>query len=198
MPASLLPLEEEWLNVDLSAYTPAELTMVSVDSIFAGDKALKDSDKIVWTYNYDDDYTVSSSGDFLDLSYHTYYSSSNMWEMIVGDADQLAAGNKRYFVNVKVKESRSWLTPTVYIQDADGNRTNIRVTRNDYDDYDEEDGRKLYVSVPSEEMGSEQKAYLGLNINSSVFADVNFSYAKVYEGKFTSAAEAASRDGYYR
>ena len=192
MPASLLPLEEEWLNVDLSAYTPAELTMVSVDSIFAGDKALKDSDKIVWTYNYDDDYTVSSSGDFLDLSYHTYYSSSNMWEMIVGDADQLAAGNKRYFVNVKVKESRSWLTPTVYIQDADGKRTNIRVTRNDYDDYDEEDGRKLYVSVPSEEMGSEQKAYLGLNINSSVFADVNFSYAKVYEGKFTSAAEAAS------
>lgn len=112
--------------------------------------------------------------------------------MIVGDADQLAAGNKRYFVNVKVKESRSWLTPTVYIQDADGKRTNIRVTRNDYDDYDEEDGRKLYVSVPSEEMGSEQKAYLGLNINSSVFADVNFSYAKVYEGKFTSAAEAAS------
>ena len=36
-PISLLPLTEKRLTVDLSAYTPAELTMVSLDSVFTGE-----------------------------------------------------------------------------------------------------------------------------------------------------------------
>lgn len=45
---SLLPLRERYLRVDLSAYTPAELTMVSPSEIFTGENQLTDTDKIVW------------------------------------------------------------------------------------------------------------------------------------------------------
>ena len=192
MPTSLLPLEEEWLDVDLSAYTPAELTMVSVDSIFAGDKALKDSDKVVWTKFFDDDYKISTSGDVLDLSYDTYSSSTNTWEMIVGDADQLAAGNKRYFVNIKVKESKSWLTPTVYVQDTAGNRSRIKVSKSEYYDYNKDYDRRWEVNVPSGEVENKENTYLSFSINPSVFGNTLFSHFKVYEGKFTTAAEAMS------
>ena len=45
-PLSLLPLEKRDLTVDLSDYTPVELTMVSVDGIFTGENALQSTDKI--------------------------------------------------------------------------------------------------------------------------------------------------------
>ena len=79
MENSLLPLTERYLNADLTAFTPAELTMVSFHSIFTGDKALTDTDKVVWKQD-GDDYTISQSGDRIDLS-----SSSGTWEMIVGE-----------------------------------------------------------------------------------------------------------------
>lgn len=44
MEMSLLPLTQRNLTVDLTGYTPIELTMVSTDSIFTGADALKDTD----------------------------------------------------------------------------------------------------------------------------------------------------------
>ena len=67
-PMSMLPLTQEFLTVNLEGYTPAELSMVSVDTVFTGDNALEDTEKVVWTYNGKDDYTVSMSGDMLNLS----------------------------------------------------------------------------------------------------------------------------------
>lgn len=64
MEMSLLPLTQRNLTVDLTGYTPIELTMVSTDSIFTGADALKDTDKVVWkSAYYDDDYSISQSGD---------------------------------------------------------------------------------------------------------------------------------------
>lgn len=191
MPLSLLPLDEIWMNVDLSSYTPAELTMVSVDEIFTGSKALNSSDKVVWTYVNDDDYTINAAGDVIDISYRTCYSTSNTWEMIVGDADQLAASNKRYLVNVKMKESEDWLTSEVYKQDASGNRTNVNVVSSEYWDSNQ-NHRSLEIIVPFDELEYEQEAYLNLAINPLVFSSTGFDHFKVYEGNYPTASEAVN------
>lgn len=190
---SLLPLKEKTLSVDLSAYTPVELTAVSVDSIFMGENALTDTDSVMWTYSYGDDFTVSASGDDLDLSYGTTNTSAT-WEMIVGQADQLDADNIRYMVQLTLNGSQNWLTPTVYTQDGTGKRTEISVADSYYSDYysSGENGRRLYIRVPEREMGNASQVYVGLNINKDAFEDTQFDRLKVYEGKFDTTAEAES------
>lgn len=189
---SLLPLEEIYISADLSAYTPIELTMVSIDSIFMGENALADTDSVVWTYSSGNNFKISASGDNLDLSYGTT-STSATWQMIVGQADQLEADNIRYMVNLSLGGSRNWLTPTVYTQDSTGKRTEISVADSYYSDYysSGENGRELYVRVPECEIGNANQAYVGLSINKDVFGSTQLDHLKVYEGKFDTAEEAA-------
>lgn len=188
-PMSLLPLEEVYLNVDLSAYTPAELTMVSVASIFTGSQ-VQATDKVMWTYSGDDDYTISESGDFLDLSRFTYYGGTTTWQMIVGDDDQLAADNIRYLVSVKNSDSENWLTPVVYKQDSAGTRSEITVTESEYRDYSNE--REYSVYVFSDEMGTTRQVYLGLAVNPDIFANTVYDHIKAFEGRYTTPETAAS------
>ena len=194
MPLSLLPLPEKDLKVDLSAYTPAELTMVSVSSIFTGANALKDVDKVVWAYDKsDDDFKVSPSNGIVDLSYQTSGDGSNStrWQMIVGAADQLAADNTRYMMTIQVKGSRQWLTPVVYSQDGAGNRTVNPVGRYYYGDwYTDKTNRELTVNLERDERKEGVQLYAALSVNPSVFASLGYSSMKVYEGRFLSAVEA--------
>lgn len=201
MALSLLPLEEKSLTVDLSAFTPVELTMVSVDSIFAGENAIADAGKVIWTYAYDDDYTISASGDKLNLSYNTCYGGNtgiyydgvyrdaNRWEMIVGEADQLAADNTRYQVYVINQENQEWLIPTAYIQDAGGKRKSINLSNYYYSDYGK-NGYALSMQLAGSEIGPTETAYIGLSVNPNIYE--NFSNFKVYEGQFATAEEAMS------
>lgn len=200
-PMSLLPLERRNLNVDLSAYTPAELTMVSVNEIFAGDE-LADGDKVIWTKRYEDDYTISLPGDKLNLSCNTSFSgssSSNVpWEMIVGDDNQLASDNVRYYVDVKVKSSKDWLIPTVYTQNSEGNRIkreilNDKYSFTNYSDYSK-DERRLHITASdeNEEWDKNDQAYICLEINNDLFSDTKYDHFKVYEGEFNSLSEAQS------
>ncbi len=195
---SLLPLTEKRFTVDLSDYTPVELTMVALDSIFTGDIALTDTDKVMWKYddedNYimsspgaGDNYTISSFGDKIDLSYYTYSGRSNIWQMIVGKADQLESSNIRYIVKVNTTESEEWLTSTVYTQDQDGNRTEVTELKSRY--YDR-NSVQYSVTVQAEELENIGQAYISLDINNSIFPSTNYDYLKVYEGKFESASEA--------
>lgn len=187
---SLLPLTEKYLTVALTGYTPAELTRVSLQSIFTGSQALQNTDKVMWTYyNGKDDFQIASSGDCINLSYNTYSPNDKRYHMIVGDDDQLASGNIRYIVTVKTTESRDWLIPTVCTQDSEGNRVMLTTSESQYSDYGEPTMR---VYVPSEEFGSEREAYVSLAMNPDVFGNVNFHHLKVYEGKFNSVSEAAS------
>lgn len=198
MENSLLPLEWRNLRVDLSGYTPTELTMVSAREIFSGD-TLADTDKIVWKYS-GDDYTISSSGDKLDLSLNTHSPSQgwwggttrayyNNWEMIVGEADQLAAANIRYNVQVQITKSDEWFSSNVYTQDSTGNRKEIFVSESEYRDYDKDD-RNVTVYASSKEMSDETQVYVNLNINPAVFGSTKFDSFKIYEGKFATASEA--------
>ncbi len=194
-PLSLLPLEKRDLTVDLSDYTPVELTMVSVDGIFTGENALQSTDKIAWTKAYEDDFVISFPGDNIDLSYDTCYASSygEEWEMIVGDADQLNGNNIRYRINIKITSSRNWLTVKIGAQDDLGTRTSMELPENDVDYYDYYNGeRELNMWVPSNHLGEDRMAYVGLDINRSVFSHTGYAELKVYEGIFTSASEALS------
>ena len=194
-PLSLLPLEKRDLTVDLSDYTPVELTMVSVDGIFTGENALQSTDKIAWTKAYEDDFVISFPGDNIDLSYDTCYASSygEEWEMIVGDADQLNGNNIRYRINIKITSSRNWLTVKIGAQDDLGTRTSMDLPEDDVDYYDYYNGeRELNMWVPSNHLGEDRMAYVGLDINRSVFSHTGYAELKVYEGIFTSASEALS------
>lgn len=189
-PASLLPLDTKNLTVDLTGYTPLELTMVSVDDLFIGNE-LADGDKVMWSRR--DDYTISMPGDKLDLSYNTYssysYSSGVYWTMIVGEDNQLAANNIRYDVNVKVTPSEDWLIPSIYFQDSEGKRIEKELRRTYYSDYDD---RELEIDVYDEQEDEDEIAYVSLSINDTLFPNVNYDQIKVYLGEFTSVEEALS------
>lgn len=191
-PASLLPLETKDLTVDLTGYTPLELTMVSVNELFMGEE-LTDGDKVIWSRNGQDDYTISMPGDKLDLSYNTCssysYSSGVSWTMIVGEDNQLAANNIRYYVNVKVTPSEDWLIPSIYFQDSEGKRIEKEVRRTYYNDYDD---RELEIDIYDEKEDEDEIAYVSLSINDTLFPDVNYDHIKVYLGEFTSVEEALS------
>lgn len=213
--SSLLPLKEEYLwNIDLSGYTPAELTMISIDKVFTGKVELKDTDKIMWAYSSNgSDYEISSKGSVVDLSRSTsgyyYYDDSedisyknSYWQMIVGDDNQLAAENIRYIVNLQVTNSRNWLTPMVYTQDSGGKRTEIPILDEEDTSYDsvyndssyDEDAdtvnRRMSIYVAKEALEDEEKAYIGLKANTSVFEESKFAGAKFYHGIYKDPKKA--------
>lgn len=183
---SLLPLEYRSLSVDLRGFTPVELTMVSVDSIFTGTNALTDTSSIMWTVNGDDDYTISGSGEQLNLC------RSSSWEMIVGAADQLAADNIRYLISVSKTSVSKWLVPVVYVQAEDGGRTEMTVNRyNYYNSYS--DGKvcgDLDIYLLDKEMEDRREAYVSLDLDTSLFANTNYDHVRIFEGTYETAAEA--------
>lgn len=187
MALSLMPLEERYLTVDLTGYTPIELTMVSANTLL-GDTYANDPKKIVWElYEVDDDYQVSMTSDQLDLSQNTSSSYSTTWEMIVGTDDQLDSSNIRYRVSVEKTSSRDWLIPTVYAQDTMGNRTVISAVNSYYYDYNRE---HRSITINYGDIQNSNQVYVSLRINENIFPSTGFSDFKVFEGSFDNASEA--------
>lgn len=80
-------------TVDLSAYSPLELSRVQLRGLFSG-KTIEEGQKVMWT-SADDEalaYTVSNPDDSVDLSVNTYYGGTNDWRMLIGADDQLKDG----------------------------------------------------------------------------------------------------------
>ena len=183
--ASLLPLEERKLTVDLTRYTPVELTMVSVDSIFTGDEKLGSGDHVMWRPEWQNEYAISSPGDYLDWSDRVIHNGIITWEMIVGDVDQLAADNIRYRVEAEVTDPEQWLLPVIYAQDAQGTRIPFKIV----------EFRGWYynhaIDIVAEELvvGDDLKFYVGLKLNPSVFQQAEFDDLEVYKGYFKNAKE---------
>ncbi|MDE6913224.1 MAG: hypothetical protein K2P35_05965, partial [Lachnospiraceae bacterium] len=191
---SLLPLEEKSLEVDLTGFTPVELTMVSVGSVFAGENELQNKEAIVWTQQGDDNYMINQFGDVIDLSYGTYSGTYSKWEMIAGIADQLEEKNVRYQVTINYTKSREWLLSEVYVQSDEGARTNAKVT-NDY--YDDQWGdynhnfieRRKYLYASSGDLSETSKAYVSMKVNDSVFNSVKYDSMRAFEGKYANPSE---------
>lgn len=196
MPMSMLPLEEQRLTVDLTQYSPVELTMVSFDSIFTGDVKLSPEDKVMWAYNnnsdasdysdiHGEDFTVSSVGDRIDLSYGNY----TTWQMIVGDESQLAAENIRYIITVNT-ETDDWLIPSVAIQKEDGTRRMVEGVDGDYSAYYGNSSRRFYIEGEDQQLLEDEQFYVGLAFNEALYPETSMDALKVYEGAFDTAEEA--------
>lgn len=187
MPMSLLPLATTSLTVDFSGYSPVDLSHVAVQDIFAGEEALQAPYDVVWKLKYynGDNYEVSTSGEYLDLSSgFSNTGSYSRWEMIVGEADQLAASNIKYDVNVQYTGAR-WLIPTLYIQSENGERKEISQPQMSsfYSQY-------LDIWALQKDLKSAEQVYLGLQIDKNSFPKSSSDHIKFYEGKYATAAEA--------
>lgn len=190
-PLSLLPIKEMEFYVDFSSYTPAELTMVSLDSIFVGEKELTNEDKVIFAYENTDDFIVVNYGDVMDFSYNTAYYNTNSYQMIITKADQLDVNNIRCMVNIDVKFSEEWLKPTVYIQDDTG-RIGSYVLGSSYEDDNEEnkENREFITRISGNTWKDTEQIYISLEINKDVFESPCYKDLKIYEGKYISATEA--------
>lgn len=177
---SLLPLEEKNLQVDLSEFTPLELSRIAVANVFKGDNALGDDAYVMYRqYRYNnnkENYLTASATEPMNLSIYTANGYAQSWEMIVGEKDQLADTNIRYIVNVNTKASQNWLKPVVYTEN-DGERTEASKAAGTYYDYD---SRELRIEALGD---SEDKYYVSLAINPEVFTADDMSNIKVYEGE---------------
>ncbi len=207
---SLLPIKEDYLGtVDLSAYTPVELTQVSVKALL-GDK-VADGDMIAWKLcndNYDDDYDYNGSyddysvqsGSIIDLSKDAVFNSDTSYEIIVGTGGQLGADNTRYRLSVRTTPSSHWLIPTVYALNEWGERVELppassMFSRSGYIErglHIDVGGLSIYVG--SSVLGSEpefQEVYVSLKVNPDVFPGTY--NLRAFQGKYTTASEAMSR-----
>lgn len=181
-PSSLLPLEERELTVDLTGYTPVELTKVSFNTVFAGENKLPQQASVMWKQAFtDDDYQYGtkegSIGSSFDLSVETYYGDSTTWEMIIGEKDQLAPYNIRYIIEAEHQASRNWLVPV--IGKDQGARQQMAVSYSNYDD-DRADNRYILIDFD----GTVEGDYF-ISLNAPVLSNKN---VKVYEGQYTEGA----------
>ncbi len=199
---SLLPLEEKKISVDLTGLTPIELTRIPFSRIFEGED-MAGLDKIAYVYHssdyewsdsYSDGYTVEDYSGYANLSYGTSYDSSyysSPWLMIPG-GDQMKGDAIRYIVNVRHTGARSWLVPTIYTQDAMGNRAEKTVSEYYYADTNSDGSRYLWIDVPADSAPyNRQDYYLKLDVNSSLYGEAADGMdIKVYEGRYVTADAA--------
>lgn len=186
---SLLPLTERNLVVDLTGFTPVELTQVSTSSIFTGVNELEDTTQIAWTRKgagYSDYYVICQAGDDFNLSVDTAYGTSNYWTMIVGSADQLDSSDIKYNIETKHVASSDWLQASVYLQDDTGARKKAEMSEVSYSDseYYDRSLRAIFVDEGN------TTAYVNLQVNSASFAIPNYASIKAFDGAYDSAEEA--------
>ncbi len=190
-PLSLLPLEERQMSVDLSEYTPVELTMVSVDQIFAGENALSDEDSVIWSYG-DDDFEVTSSNGYVNLvNAPDFGSGYPTVHMIVGEDSQLAANNIRYIVEAKVTRPDDWLIPSVYSQNSlTGELSRKEVELLSYNSSQ----NTVEFDMAHKDANQDNNNFVGLSINNSLFSDLHFDELKAFKGNFETVQEAEAAE----
>ncbi len=184
---SLMPLETDSFTADFTGFTPLELTMVKIESVFAGNRELEDTDRIMWCQD-GDDYKINSGSDVIDLSYRTYYGGTS-WDMIVGAADQLEASNVHYTVRMNTTNSYDWIQSKVYKPEEDGSFSELTVLSSDYEDYYLDD-RELWVGVELDEENSGDDMYVKLDFMEESFENISYSEIRAYEGEHASVEEA--------
>ena len=189
---SLLPLEERRLNVDLTGFTPLELTMVSPGTIFQGEQ-LVNASKIALSYD-NDEFSISNSDEELNLSNQNRYYYSSTIHMIVGDGNQLNADNVRYIINARYTNSEDWLLPQVYTQDNEGNRKKLSTIeqKTEYYVYSNSNECRQNIYVNESEMGNERQAYVSLSVNQDLFPDTSYASIRVFEGRHDTVEDAVA------
>ena len=183
--ASLLPLKEKELWVDVQNYTPVELTKITFAEVFQGEIELSKGTSIMWKKWTSDtavDYNVGSLNDVFNL-----YGSK--LEIIVGEPDQLAMDNIRYIVNPIYKSGYSnWILSDVCTGDDKKNEIKSNCWYSDYTQIDEIENRAVYVEFTGPKKDGQYFITLRLNPDCLELDKLNFSEMKVFEGKCTEEA----------
>ena len=189
-PASLLPLKEVHLEVDLTKFLPAELKNVGISTVLPG-QSVADGAAVVWAKGYsDDNFTIADKNVKFDLSPGRGSSSPVYLELIVGTADQLDKSNIRYIVNADICPLSDVLTFSAFTKDGEA----LQV----FDQYCSDDGNggQRYQFNIGEGKWTEGPARISMALNSQ-FPNQNSLRAVVYEGRFTtpeSLPAAAGRE----
>ncbi len=171
MPMSMLPIEHHTLySVDLTSLLPAELKEVNLSTVFSGSTYEIESDKVVaFAKGYDsDDYEILS-GQTVDLTPDSDYSSNVDFSVIVGSGDQFDKTNVKYDVSASVTPARSLsglLKMQAYFINEDESRSNALDASEEslyLYNYDDEKGHlsQTYTNLKSEEIFS-GKLMIGL------------------------------------
>lgn len=158
---ALIPLEERTLEVDLSTYTPAELRMILLSTIFAGEDLPADT-MVAWTTgSNDDNYKVNKLSDTVDIleAYQYYNDNKGVLNCVVGSGKQLDAKNIHYNVTIQFGDLRNWLIPVLY-RETNGVQEAVEILDKSY----------YFSGVRS---GDEYYSYLSLDL-SSQYRDENF------------------------
>lgn len=183
---SLLPITEQSLEVDLTGFTPVELTRVSLSSVVFGEEELGgNGTKVSFKrLRSNDDYECADlPGDaFLNV---TGGSTVIQWEMIVGTIDQLDENNVRYIVTGNKSYPYNWLTASVYSQQTGGERVAIDPVKCHYSVYEAYDN--VYISIPQSLMNN-TNIYFTFHLSEPYSA----KKIKAYEGKHTTETELNS------
>ncbi len=118
-PNSLLPLDEEYVSLNMTGYFAEELERVAVTTVLAGEAELGEGDLVVWAReDAGDDFTIIDRNGTLDLS-PTSGSLYGYFDLIVGNADQLdMVHNTLYNVTVEVSREDDLVTGSAYTADG--------------------------------------------------------------------------------
>ncbi|WP_288684148.1 LysM peptidoglycan-binding domain-containing protein [uncultured Eubacterium sp.] len=188
-------LSTQYLTADLTSFTPVELTQVKIEDLLAGSNVQINTEKIAWTVSvYDDNgnYSIGTKGNTLNLALYSTYGSNMKVTMIVGDANQLAKDDKKYEISIRRTPSKQWLTAEVYREDASGNRSAIAVGETRYNDnYSDKSTRQLSIYYEESNDYDKYSYYLGLKVNSGLFASTNYTDLKVFDGKIADVSQIA-------
>ena len=189
---SLLPLDEDYLDLDLTHYLPGELAAVPVQTILdnttnysgASPITVGAGETIVWAANGDDNFQFVKADDVIDLTPQSDYTNRVYLTLIVGDGDQLNPDNKRYEIHVNITPIRDLDLFTFQVKSEEG--VNIEIYNSYLSHYNSIAGDILRLYVNNKKWKAGEWAYLTMGLNTEF---VGLS-AEVYKGRYDSEAEA--------
>lgn len=193
---SLIPLEKRNLRVDLQGYTPVELTKVKVKTIVES-LNLSDDVKIAWKNERYNEYSLKNLEDEVDLSYSAL-SGGKIWEMIVGDGDQLNSNNVRYKLNVLATNSSQWLGATVYVEDANHVRKEKSIhqitSSGSFASYwssskGNEQYTENYLRINLDEDCAGEDTFFNITLSKDAYSKTQIDHVSILEGNFTTQNE---------
>lgn len=184
--ASLLPLKEKHLYVELENYTPVELTKVTFADVFQGETELPKDASIMWKKRSEsssaDNYHIGSLQDYFELY-------NNELEIIVGKPDQLAADNIRYILHsVSEPSNYRWLQSNVYTGDDVRQELSSQCFYSITTQMDGTVNKAIYVEFTGSKKDGEYQITLSLNPNNLDFDKLRFTDMKIFLGKCTENA----------
>lgn len=179
---SLLPLEEREVNLSLRGVNRYQLMNIKVSAILslAGITA---GNSVVWIDSYD-----SSDSEILQqnsaINLLDKLGGGKKFTLVVGDTNQLNAGNIRYIVTVTDMNDDVFANSISIYTEKDGARKAVTPNTNSVSSYENEDRISAYLNGKVYENGT---YYIGgLQLMQGNEATNSF---KIYEGKFKTAEE---------